>query len=428
MPRWEFWSACLACGAASSPRCLAGRRSGGDSSCPPLALFAATLCAELALLPIAANAFSRVSVAGLVLNFVAIPLMTVAQIGGMLAVGAGLLHGGAAAAIGYIAHLAAAGIVESARLVDVLPWLSQRVPSPGPVVTGCYYVGWVLWLGAARTLSLRAVGAALVAGAGAALVLGPIGAGAGTMTCGGRRAPLRVLFLDVDQADATLVQLPDGHALLVDAGGTVRGRFAVGERVVSPTLWNAGVRRLDYLALTHGDPDHIGGAMAVLEDFRPREIWEGVPVPSSVPLRQLRMAASRNRSGWRALQTGDTLRVGEVHVRIWHPRPPDWERQAVRNDDSLVLELRYKDVSIVLPGDIGAAVESTLAETIPPAPVRVVKVPAPRESNIELGGVRQGDAPRAGGRERRAVQPIRPSERGGGEPVRRCRGQSTPNW
>ena len=246
------------------------------------------MCAELALLPIAANAFSWVSVAGLILNFVAIPLMTVAQIGGCWLSERDCCMEALPLPSAYIAHLAAAGIVESARLVDVLPWLSQRVPSPGPVVTGCYYVGWVLWLGAARTLSLRAVGAALVAGAGAALVLGPIGAGAGTMTCGGRRAPLRVLFLDVDQADATLVQLPDGHALLVDAGGTVRGRFAVGERVVAPTLWNAGVRRLDYLALTHGDPDHIGGAMAVLEDFRPREIWEGVPVPSSVPLRQLR--------------------------------------------------------------------------------------------------------------------------------------------
>ena len=47
----------------------------------------------------------------------------------------------------------------------------------------------------------------------------------------------------------------------------------------------------------------------------------------------------------------------------------------MRTDDSLVLELRYKDVLIVLPGDIGAAVESTLAETIPPAPLRVLKIP-----------------------------------------------------
>jgi competence protein ComEC len=38
-----------------------------------------------------------------------------------------------------------------------------------------------------------------------------------------------------------------------------------------------------------------------------------------------------------------------------------------------VLEIQYGDVSIVLPGDIGAAVEEGLAMAIPPAPIRVLK-------------------------------------------------------
>ena len=39
------------------------------------------------------------------------------------------------------------------------------------------------------------------------------------------------------------------------------------------------------------------------------------------------------------------------------PTPPDWERQRVRNDDSIVIELRWRDVSVLLTGDIGKAVE-----------------------------------------------------------------------
>ena len=40
-----------------------------------------------------------------------------------------------------------------------------------------------------------------------------------------------------------------------------------------------------------------------------------------------------------------------------HPPLPDWERQKVRNDDSLVIELRYGQVSMLLTGDIGREVE-----------------------------------------------------------------------
>ncbi len=60
-------------------------------------------------------------------------------------------------------------------------------------------------------------------------------------------------------------------------------------------------------------------------------------------------------------------------MRVWHPPPPDWERQRVRNDDSVVIEVRFGDVSVVLPGDISAEVERALAAEIPPARHRVLK-------------------------------------------------------
>ena len=187
--------------------------------------------------------------------------------------------------------------------------------------------------------------------------------------------PLEVMFLDVDQADATLVRFPSGRSLLVDAGGTVRGMFDVGARIVSPVLWRAGVRRLDYLALTHGDPDHVGGAASVIKDFRPREVWTGVPVPGAERLQELELTSHRVGSVWRVLQKGDRLLHAGVSLRLWHPPVPEWERREVRNDDSLVIELRYGRVSVVLPGDIGRAVEAELSPEIPPAPLRVLKVP-----------------------------------------------------
>jgi beta-lactamase superfamily II metal-dependent hydrolase len=105
---------------------------------------------------------------------------------------------------------------------------------------------------------------------------------------------LRLTVFDVGQGDAMLLQTSD-QSLLVDTGGSPfgGGGFDIGARVLAPALWARGVRGLDDLLVTHGDPDHIGGALAVLADFRPRDIWWGVPVPLHVPSRTFLDTASR---------------------------------------------------------------------------------------------------------------------------------------
>ncbi len=348
-------------------------------------LFGATICAEVALLPIAATWFSRISLAGLLLNFVAIPFMTVTQLAGMAAAALAPAWPPAAAAVGFAAHLAAFGIVESTRLVDVAPGLVVEVPRPHPVLAAAYYGGWTLCLCAPRP-RMRRVAFCLAAISTAAMVAPP---GAvrparwiAAATCAGLNVPdrardarLRVLFLDVGQADATLVIMPGGESLLVDAAGSVTGGSDIGRRVVVPALRAAGVGRLDYLLVTHADPDHIGGAADVVRALDPREIWEGVPVPASRPRADLLARARSGSAAWRTRYAGERLAAGGAVVRVVHPPPPDWERPRVRNDDSVVVDVRFGDVSVVLPGDIGAEVEAERAAAWPPATIRVLKAP-----------------------------------------------------
>jgi competence protein ComEC len=98
-----------------------------------------------------------------------------------------------------------------------------------------------------------------------------------------------------------------------------------------------------------------------------------VPVPGLAVLDASRRAASAAGAEWSAVAAGTHARVGGVDVRVLHPPPPDWERRKPRNDDSLVVELRLGDVSLLLPGDIGPAVEASLAGAIASAPLRVLK-------------------------------------------------------
>ena len=189
--------------------------------------------------------------------------------------------------------------------------------------------------------------------------------------------PVRVVVLDVGQGDATVVALPGGRALLVDTGGVAPlttgpdafdapPGFDIGDRVASRALRALGVRRLDGLVLTHGDPDHLLGAQGVLRHLAADAIWEGVPVPPHPGLGGLMRSPATNRSRGERSGPATPSAFGDVEVRVLHPPPPDWERQRVRNDDSIVLEIGVGMVSIVLPGDIGKEGERAILPRLEP--------------------------------------------------------------
>ena len=68
---------------------------------------------------------------------------------------------------------------------------------------------------------------------------------------------------------------------------------------------------------------------------------------------------------------------------VRHPRVADWERQKVRNDDSMVLELRWRDVSILLTGDIGRATSSGRSRRHPARAAAGREDPAPRQPHVQ---------------------------------------------
>jgi competence protein ComEC len=338
-----------------------------------VALIAATLCAEIALVPPSARLFGRLSAAGLILNFAAIPLMSIVQTAGLAAVAMWTVSARVASLAGWIAHVSTVLLLESATLVDVAPWLVRDVPPPAAWLIVAWYAAWI----AAGLFRWRVAKRAALTAAAALLVLIILG----PRLLRAVRVPLpppgwsRIVFLDVGQGDATLVWPAGADPILVDAGGVPGSSFDLGRRVDLPALWAFGLSRLGALVLTHGDPDHIAGAPPLLPALRPRAIWEGIAVPGHVPLDTLHAIASRDGIAWRQLRRGHVFSAGAATIRVLNPPEPDWERRRVRNDDSIVFDVRIGDVSIILPGDIGASVERDVFGEFSPAALTIVKAP-----------------------------------------------------
>lgn len=326
-----------------------------------------SLAVEVALLPVSASAFSRVTSAGLILNLLAVPAMGVVQIAAMavtLISESPLL----AYSAGWTTHVAASALISSADLVKAAPWLAARVPPPAVWLVLVYYGALVATVIGRGRLRLASAVVYLAA-------LGAVVSGADVTRFGRTGASLlRLTVFDVGQGESMLIET-GAHTLLVDTGGApFGGGIDIGRRVLAPALWARGIRSLDALLVTHGDPDHLGGAVAVADDFRPRQILEGIRVPQHLPTQDLMHEAARLGIPITPLRAGETMRLDEVQLRVLHPTPPDWERRRVRNDDSVVLEVVYGDVAILLTGDISADIEREVVPRLTPARIRVLKV------------------------------------------------------
>ena len=111
----------------------------------------ASTAAELALLPMSAYIFGRVTLAGLAINFAAIPAMAVTQVAGMLLVPLALVSNAAAGLAGRVASFGASVLVESAS-IDWVSMVSWQVARPSTLAVVVYYAaalaawcGWFIW-------------------------------------------------------------------------------------------------------------------------------------------------------------------------------------------------------------------------------------------------------------------------------------------
>ena len=307
---------------------------------------AASLGAQAALLPLLAAHFHRLAPAALLLNLVAVPLS-----GGVLLAGFGVLLVSALApfavpAAAALAWLLARGLLLSGEIVRLLPWLDVRVATPalGPALAS---VAGLVAFARGRRSGLAVWAAATVF----------VAAGWGPRTADGL---LRVTFLDVGQADAIVVRSPGGRTWMVDTGGSFDAKSDVGEAVLGPFLWQDGTPVLRGLVVTHAHPDHVGGVPFLLHAFDVREVWEGIAPRHDHVYDALGEAVTRAGVARRTVSRGVRADWDGVAVEALGPRPPARPAWRTRNDDSVVLALRYGEVVLLLTGDIEAQAESQI--------------------------------------------------------------------
>ncbi len=81
----------------------------------------------------------------------------------------------------------------------------------------------------------------------------------------------RITLLDVGQGDSTLLELNNKN-ILIDTGGIINSKTSLVLNKTIPYLKSLGIKKIDYTILTHGDFDHMGEAINLVNNFKVEKV------------------------------------------------------------------------------------------------------------------------------------------------------------
>ena len=79
-----------------------------------------------------------------------------------------------------------------------------------------------------------------------------------------------VYFIDVSQGDSSLIKTKD-KVILIDSGGLVNSNYHVSSKTVK-LLKSLGIKKIDYYIISHGDYDHMGDSVYLINHFKVNEV------------------------------------------------------------------------------------------------------------------------------------------------------------
>jgi competence protein ComEC len=307
--------------------------------------------AQVAVFPLLAFHFGKVSLLGIPANLAAFPLVAPITILGF----AGGLFGVVSDPIGSI-FLEIAGpfvvlLRKVAHFFAAIPGASIEVDDLGPQQLAAIYLllaGAAMFIGGRRGFARYPVTIALVVWAASALV-----------PAAGSAAPtgLRTTFFDVGQGDAALVESPGGARVLID-GGPDPG--------VSSDLKRLGISRIDLVVFSHAHSDHIDGLAAVLDDFTVRKTIE-----PGIPDRRIAEILGGRRD--EVAGEGDRFAIGDLIVDVLGPdvtlrsvavdeSQEHLAEGSALNNASLVLRTSWASQCALFTGDLEEIGQELLVE------------------------------------------------------------------
>jgi competence protein ComEC len=192
---------------------------------------------------------------------------------------------------------------------------------------------------------------------------------------------LRITFIDVGHGDSILIEFPKGKRMLIDGGGLREDRFDIGKNVIAPFLWNRKIRKIDLLVLTHPDPDHLKGLNFIASHFSIGHFWDNGARGDSESYFRLQQTLLKRKIKRSSLndqtpsQTIHGVQLSVLNPPLMKESQRVFQNPSLLNNQSLVMKIQFKQIAILLTGDIEQEAEYRMMRKGLPIEADLLKIP-----------------------------------------------------
>ena len=188
---------------------------------------------------------------------------------------------------------------------------------------------------------------------------------------------LYVYYLDVGQGDSALIRLPNNSGnILIDTGGKFfyemekwrekRSKYSIVKSSTIPFLKSFGIKKLDYLILSHGDYDHMGEVINLVENFKVEKVIFNCGEFNDLEKELIKVLDKKKIKYYSCIKE---LNIDNNKLYFLQTKEYDNE-----NDNSNVIYTKLDGYKFMFMGDAGVDKEKDILEKYNVSKIDVLKV------------------------------------------------------
>ncbi|PNZ29776.1 late competence protein ComEC [Staphylococcus petrasii] len=185
-----------------------------------------------------------------------------------------------------------------------------------------------------------------------------------------------ITFFDVGQGDSLLFQTNKNETVMVDTGGKESSNNQSASHNISkyhilPSLKSKGISSIDYLILTHPHADHIAEFPYLANHIKIKRLYINIPSYSKEQYAQIRIICKKNNIKIFDATKINTIQLSNSNISFLNSYLPISED---KNEQSIVLLVKYRMINILLMGDATKNNETLLLKRYDLPKIDILKV------------------------------------------------------